>query len=393
MTWILLAAFGYLLIVIAIANQLDRKRPKPASRYVLSYPYGVTERVAEDEQAPDNGPRLNGVLSALLLGLVALLLLTSFNALLLGFVPAELLDDVPEINEVSRETALSVWGIGLGAALVCGLVILSGGVRAWFSRRLGTHGDFNPEAAVHKTALVLAITILSYTLMELMLVGGVAGLADNLEQQSPGAVDALANLAVMVLAAFFGAGLIIRRSLPQVIKRLGLRIPSRDDVTWGVGTAFLCLLMIMFFSAMLTLIFSPEILEQQGAASEQIARALGGSLWIAFLAALGAAVGEEILFRGALQPIFGLIPTTLFFGLLHSQYAFTPGSVAILVVGLAFGILKQRQSTTAAIIAHFTYNFVLLGFVFLAIQIEESGLLPEVESIIYFTLSILPFSV
>lgn len=37
-----------------------------------------------------------------------------------------------------------------------------------------------------------------------------------------------------------------------------------------------------------------------------------------FFVALMAALGEELLFRGALQPFFGLVPTALIFGLLHA---------------------------------------------------------------------------
>ncbi len=399
MTWILLAAFVYLLVVIGIANQLDRGRQRRSGDYVLAYPYRVIAKERTKSKPAVNtstASRLNRVLSALLLGFVGLLVLTGFNALVLGYAPPELLAESSEqlpVTDVSAQAALSVWAIGMLAALAGALVTLSSRVRTWLAGVLDGHADFDPDAAVHKTALVLVIVILSYTSMELLLVGGVSGLAEDLQQQSPGAIDAVANLMLMVVAAFLGVGLVIRRSWPQVIERLSLRLPNQDDWVWGVGTAFICLVMVMIFSAVLTLIFSPEMLEQQGAASEQIARALGGSLWIAFLAAMGAAVGEEILFRGALQPVFGLIPTTLFFGLLHSQYAFTPGSLAILVVGLAFGILKQRHSTTAAIIAHFTYNFVLLGLAFAAIQFEEAGLMPDAtESIIYVTLSFLPFS-
>ena len=39
---------------------------------------------------------------------------------------------------------------------------------------------------------------------------------------------------------------------------------------------------------------------------------------------LAAGIGEETLFRGALQPRFGLLITSLLFALLHSQYGITP---------------------------------------------------------------------
>jgi membrane protease YdiL (CAAX protease family) len=108
-------------------------------------------------------------------------------------------------------------------------------------------------------------------------------------------------------------------------------------------------------------------------------------LWIAFLAAASAAIGEEILFRGALQPVFGIIPTTLFFALLHSQYALTPSTIVIILVGGAFGWLKEKQSTTAAIIAHFAYNFVLLGIAYVAVRLEEMGITPEsLEGMLFF---------
>jgi membrane protease YdiL (CAAX protease family) len=169
----------------------------------------------------------------------------------------------------------------------------------------------------------------------------------------------------------------MRRNFSETMQRLDLRLPTGGDIIWGLGTAFACLMFIFVVAGLMSLVLSPEMMEEQGAASEQIARAFGGSLLLVFLAAFSAAVGEEILFRGALQPVFGLIPTTLFFALLHSQYTFTPAAAMIIVVGGAMGWLKDRQSTTAAIIAHFVYNFIQLGIAYLYLQLEEAGLIPE----------------
>jgi membrane protease YdiL (CAAX protease family) len=41
------------------------------------------------------------------------------------------------------------------------------------------------------------------------------------------------------------------------------------------------------------------------------------------------------------------------------QYAFTPASLILLVVSLGLGWVRQRQSTTASIFAHFVYNFII----------------------------------
>jgi membrane protease YdiL (CAAX protease family) len=104
---------------------------------------------------------------------------------------------------------------------------------------------------------------------------------------------------------------------------------------------------------------SPEQFAEQTSAANRISQQFD-TLPLAFALSASAAIGEEILFRGALQPIFGWIPTSIFFALLHIQYTLTPAALIIFVVSLGLGWVRIRQSTTAAIIAHFLYNFVPL---------------------------------
>lgn len=382
MQWIFIVlVVVYLLAIIALANRQDSKRAARKQQLRLAYPYTLQNADSAPTTPPASGGE-SALLTLMLFGVIGVLVLTGLSALLSATMPPELLDSTAP--ELSFQTALIVAALGAGAALLCGVVIVSLPVREGLDRLIGNHGTFDPYSSVHKTAFVLAVALLVYTLMDIIIVGGVEGYAEALQEQSIGAFDAVANLLLMVVAAFVGVGLVVRRSLPQVMERLSLRTPTVQDTLWGLGTAFLCLVLILMFSVVLTLVLSPEALEAQGAASNQIAEALSDSLMIAFLAAFAAAVGEEILFRGALQPVFGLIPTTLFFALLHTQYAFTPGSAAILIVGAAFGILRQRQSTTAAIIAHFAYNFTLLG-----IAVQSPQLFSEAaESLIHLTLLI-----
>lgn len=79
-----------------------------------------------------------------------------------------------------------------------------------------------------------------------------------------------------------------------------------------------------------------------------------------FVVALTSAIGEELLFRGALQPLIGLWPTVLVFGLLHGGglrrlWAWTVfatfGGVVFAYLTLATG------SLLAAIVMHFTVNY------------------------------------
>jgi membrane protease YdiL (CAAX protease family) len=114
----------------------------------------------------------------------------------------------------------------------------------------------------------------------------------------------------------------------------------------------------------------PEAIRQQSEFSGQIASSVT-TLGLALLIAFTAAVGEEIAFRGALQPIFGLTLTSLLFAVIHVQYTLTPASGLILVLAFTLGWLRLRYNTTVAIIAHFLYNFVLLFLAVVAVYGQQ----------------------
>ena len=82
------------------------------------------------------------------------------------------------------------------------------------------------------------------------------------------------------------------------------------------------------------------------------------------LVALAAGVGEEAVFRGALQPRFGILPTALLFAALHIQYQL-PGIVVLFLMGLTFGLIKEWTSTTFVACVHMLYDLgtlLLPGF-------------------------------
>lgn len=82
--------------------------------------------------------------------------------------------------------------------------------------------------------------------------------------------------------------------------------------------------------------------------------------------AVASAVGEEVLFRGALQPWIGLAPQALLFGLLHigPTRRFLPWTLWALGMGFAFGgLVTLTGDLGGAIVAHFTINFMNLHFI------------------------------
>ncbi|MEM6731691.1 MAG: CPBP family intramembrane glutamic endopeptidase [Myxococcota bacterium] len=88
----------------------------------------------------------------------------------------------------------------------------------------------------------------------------------------------------------------------------------------------------------------------------------------AFMMALMSALGEELLFRGVLQPsfpdpLFGLLITAGIFAALHvgPSKTFLPWTVMAFVVGLMFGALALLTGDLLApVVAHGVINFLNL---------------------------------
>ena len=74
---------------------------------------------------------------------------------------------------------------------------------------------------------------------------------------------------------------------------------------------------------------------------------------------LAAAIGEEPLFRGAMQPRFGVVLTALLFAVVHSNYGLSVSTVLVFVLGLVLAWLRIRHNTTTSMIAHATYNMTI----------------------------------
>ena len=177
---------------------------------------------------------------------------------------------------------------------------------------------------------------------------------------------AVANVVLFVGMTILASGIGIRRSFTQVLERLGL-----TRITWKqVGQL---LVFALFFSLAMQFLeqalmpFVPENIRQ---ALELISAAMEvhGSFWAVLgqglIIGISAGLGEEILFRGLLQPVFGLIPTTLLFAMFHFHYGFTIVLVQLFIVGLVLGIVRKRINTTAAIVLHSGFDFFAVMYSF-----------------------------
>ncbi|HEY5926618.1 MAG TPA: CPBP family intramembrane glutamic endopeptidase [Kofleriaceae bacterium] len=82
--------------------------------------------------------------------------------------------------------------------------------------------------------------------------------------------------------------------------------------------------------------------------------------------ALASSIGEELLFRGALLPWFGVWIQAIVFAALHigPGRRFLPWTVSALVLGIAFGWIAQWSGNLGGpIAAHFVINYLNLKFI------------------------------
>jgi membrane protease YdiL (CAAX protease family) len=87
------------------------------------------------------------------------------------------------------------------------------------------------------------------------------------------------------------------------------------------------------------------------------------SPWVCLSLALSSAVGEEVFFRGAMQPALGLWLTSAVFGAVHigPDRRYLPWTGFALSLGLGLGwLLEWTGSLLGGILAHLALNFLNL---------------------------------
>ena len=211
--------------------------------------------------------------------------------------------------------------------------------------------------------LWMFVMVLSYNVVNLLSFSELveSGVFESADPVSPSLV--VMSELPFVIVALCGVGMGIRRPFREVIRRLG----------YGPLTLAQLGIIPVFVAAGLALevgfnfLFSwlqPELFESVGEISEGLFNAdnlsLPAAILFGLLIGVGAAAGEETLFRGAVQPAIGITLTSLLFASIHYQYGPSIVLIHIFVLSVGFGLLRKYVNTTAAFLAHAGYNFTLV---------------------------------
>ncbi|MXX27998.1 MAG: CPBP family intramembrane metalloprotease [Caldilineaceae bacterium SB0668_bin_21] len=251
---------------------------------------------------------------------------------------------------------LDALGMGIWLPAVAAPLFLLPPVR----RLLADVTPIDALSSVH--AVAASFVMLVVMNLAVTLAVGLDTLADMSEASETDGGSLLVSLWVQqitfALWAVVGVGWLTRRRWMQALERLGLLTPRPVEVAVGIGTGLLSVAIILALEIVAEAA-GWGLDEDVQRLTEVLIGPLLGSIPGILTLGLAAGIGEETLFRGALQPRFGLLITSILFALLHSQYGITLSTLAVFIVGMILGLVRNRYNTSTCVIAHASYNITL----------------------------------
>ncbi len=223
---------------------------------------------------------------------------------------------------------------------------------------------FVPSSFPHLMALFIYITAIAYLLISIDNSMACGGLCKALPIPPLLGQFLSLNGIGLILLSFFGVGLYVSRSGKEALSRLALF--KLGKVQMGIAVI---LVFASFICDFLWAIYTHHPIGQDLATelsgynpnSFTIAGSFIPSVIATLAITLCAAISEEILIRGALQPVFGIVPSALFHGAMHGQFSHTPALMVKVALWSTFmGLVKRYTNTSTAIVAHAGFNIITI---------------------------------
>jgi uncharacterized protein len=223
-----------------------------------------------------------------------------------------------------------------------------------FREALGRVTPLDPDSAIDMTGLCMVLGLLGF-----FAGNSLAPMADDPPDLIPsvGVVELLVQAAFLVAVAYIAVGLPYWRDLRVATERLGIVVPDARSVGIAVAATFACFA-VLAVSGLASQRFDPELSEALNEIVDQMTTQVQNPIGAVVLGA-SAGIGEEAVFRGALQPRYGILIPSLLFTMLHGpQYGFNVALLGLLGVSIILGLLRKHLNTTAAMITHALFNGV-----------------------------------
>jgi membrane protease YdiL (CAAX protease family) len=242
-------------------------------------------------------------------------------------------------------TLLLLIGIGLGLPLL-----------RPFRELLARVTPMDPASAIDMTGLSIVLGLLGW-----FVGASLTPMADDPPAAdlipSIGILELVVQAAAFVAIAYIAVGYPYWRDLRAATDRLGIVVPDARTIGVAVAAMFACFL-VAGLAGLAAQQVDPELSESLEEVVDQLTAQVQNPAGAVILGA-SAGIGEEAIFRGALQPRYGIVLPSLLFTMLHGpQYGFNAVLLGLFGVSVIFGLLRKQVNTTAAMITHALFNAV-----------------------------------
>ncbi|MGA8941993.1 MAG: CPBP family intramembrane glutamic endopeptidase, partial [Thermoactinomyces sp.] len=242
-------------------------------------------------------------------------------------------------------------GLSLWLPSLIAILVLIPGIRRLCSRIL----PIDPHSRIHALALSMSMIVFMQ-----FFVTQSFGLHTLNQQTVPntetGTLSSIWSQDILLaILGFIGVGWMTRRSFKQSLARLGLRGITLKQVGTGIAIG-LMMLLAPIIAQQLTTVFDWADNTHANELTDKILGPLLTSISGILTLGLAAALGEEIIFRGALLPRLGFVYTSILFTLVHANYGFSINSLVVLLLAIVLGWARYRYNTVVCMIIHATYN-------------------------------------
>ncbi len=247
--------------------------------------------------------------------------------------------------------------VGIGA----GLPLISG-----FRRLLARVLPLDPDSSVDMAGLSILLMVIAANLAPIFAPGSAV--------QPPTASDMVGldlttlivqgtvEVAIALLAVGYPIAKFVQndeqrliRTLPQALDRLGIVKPDLKTIGVGIAGAVGAFIILIVLGSLLSRL-QPGVNEGVSDVVKTMTIGLLTPLG-AIVLGLSAGIGEETLLRGAFQPRYGMILTSLAFALLHGgQYGLNYLMVVLFAISMLWAWERKRFNTTSAIISHVLFD-------------------------------------
>jgi membrane protease YdiL (CAAX protease family) len=217
----------------------------------------------------------------------------------------------------------------------------------------------DPKSPIDLVGLALILWVGSFFVISAVQSGPADVGADDSAALTGNLFWLVLNAATFVAIAYVAVGYRIHRTGDEATQRLGITFPSLKTVAISVAMVIPCFAMSMIGSA-LTLAFQPDVVDNLEDTMDQMTNGLDNPIG-ALMIGLSAGIGEEVLFRGAIQPRYGIVIAALFWTTMHVQYDISFVLVGLFGVGILLGLQRKYLGTMSAIITHALYNMLVVG--------------------------------